>query len=265
MSLQLSVTRLLLSSSTQESYAQGKEDVIVASLFQRLGIAQPSYLDIGAYHPTELSNTYLFYQRGGQGVCVEPDPTLAAEIIRQRPRDVCLNVGVGVDQTDTADFYVMSDRAYNTFSRVDAEKCQASGRARIEQVVPTSLRTINSIMRERFPTTPNFVSMDVEGLDLDILKTFDFAKFRPEVFCVETLSYTEAKKLTAIVDFMVHHGYLVYADTVNNTIFMHRSYWSKCRLSSKLFIMTILGLQMAELIARCAFRWSRQWARRYLL
>jgi FkbM family methyltransferase len=264
MTLPLSVTRLLLSGSAQKSYAQGQEDVIVASLLQRLGIDQPSYLDIGAYHPVELSNTYLFYQRGCRGVCVEPDPSLAAEIMRQRPRDVCLNVGVGVDQTAAADFYVMSDRAFNTFSKVDAEKCQASGRARIERIMSTPMRTINSIIEECFPAAPNFVSMDVEGLDLAILRTFDFALSQPEVFCVETLSYTEAKKPGDILDLMIAHGYFVYADTVNNTIFVHRSYWGRCRMADRLFITTVLGLQMAELGVRRAYRWSRQWVRNRL-
>ncbi|MFM6249337.1 MAG: hypothetical protein ACKPEQ_09345, partial [Dolichospermum sp.] len=56
------------------SYSQCGEDLIINFIFNNLGIINPSYLDIGAHHPTYLSNTYSFYRKGCQGVCVEPDP-----------------------------------------------------------------------------------------------------------------------------------------------------------------------------------------------
>jgi hypothetical protein len=63
-------------SDRKVSYSQSGEDVIVDFIFQILKIQKPSYLDVGAHHPSYLSNTYLFYQKGCQGVCIEPDPVL---------------------------------------------------------------------------------------------------------------------------------------------------------------------------------------------
>ena len=54
------------------------------------------------------------------------------------------------------------------------------------------------------------------------------------------------------------------SDTVNNTIFVHRSYWGRCRMADRLFITTVLGLQMAAPGVRRAYRWSRQWVRNCL-
>jgi FkbM family methyltransferase len=210
------------------SYAASGEDMIADFVFRGLNIQSPTYLDVGAHHPTYLSNTYFFYQKGSRGVCVEPDPTLFPAIASARAGDVCLNVGVGVGAEDEADFYVMTTRTLNTFSREEAERYQSYGNQRIEEVIRMPLVPINEIIGRRFAACPNFVSLDVEGLDLDIIRSFDFDRFRPEVFCVETITYTEDKtetKITEIIDHMISKGYFPYGDTYVNTIFVAREAW----------------------------------------
>jgi FkbM family methyltransferase len=193
-----------------------------------LGTGKVSYLDIGAHHPTYLSNTYLFYLTGGRGVCVEPDPSLFEEFTRKRPKDVNLNCGVGAFPGE-AEFFVMSSSTLNTFSRVEAERYQSYGKQRIEKTIRVALEPVNAILEKHFDTCPNLVSLDVEGMDYLILQNFNFEKFRPEVFCLETLSYTEDKserKLTEIINLMHERGYLTYADTYINTIFVDNAAWN---------------------------------------
>jgi FkbM family methyltransferase len=215
------------------SYSQCGEDLIVDFICQALKIEKPSYLDIGAHHPTYLSNTYLFYQRGCRGVCIEPDPVLCAEIKRVRKGDTCLNIGVGLGdgagEAARADFFIMSTRTLNTFSRAEAERYQSYGHNRIERVVQIPLMKIGSVVKDNFESRPNFVSLDVEGYDLAVLKTFDFGRCRPEVFCIETVTYTEdnsEEKVTEIHDLMNAHGYMAWADTFINTIFVDRVAWN---------------------------------------
>lgn len=217
------------SENSKMSYSQSGEDLIIEYLFQVLGIQEVSYLDIGAHHPTYLSNTYLFYRKGGRGVCVEPDPALYAEFPKKRPRDRHLNCGVA-PQAGEADFFVMSASTLNTFSRDEAERYESYGNQRIIKTLHMPLKTANEIIEQNFTKCPNLVSLDVEGLDYAILKSMDFAKYRPEVFCLETLSYTENKterKLTEIIELMHANGYLTYADTYINTIFVESSAWEK--------------------------------------
>ncbi len=209
------------------SYAQCGEDLILQYLFMVLCIDRVSYLDVGAHHPSYLSNTYLFYQNGGRGICVEPDPSLFREFSRKRPHDTHLNCGVGVT-TGMAEFFVMSSSTLNTFSREEAERYQSYGQKRILKTINVELKTINEIIAQNFKKTPNLVSLDVEGLDYVILQNFDFSKFRPEAFCLETLTYTEDKserKLTEIIKLMHENGYLTYADTYINTIFVDSAAW----------------------------------------
>ncbi len=211
----------------QISYAQSGEDVILAYLFRWIGIENPTYLDIGAHHPTWLSNTYLFYRRGSSGVCVEPDPDCHRRISSRRKRDICLNVGVSVESaTHPLKLYVMTSRTLNTFSKEEAERYQATknyGEQRIEAVIDVPVRTINEIMEDALPDGVNLVSMDIEGLDYDVLQEFNFSRYQPDAFCVESLRYQEdgsLQKNRDMIAFMETQGYKIYADTYMNTIFV---------------------------------------------
>lgn len=210
------------------SYSQCGEDLIVAFIFDTLRIGRPSYLDIGANHPRRLNNTYAFYRRGGRGVCVEPDPSLHRLFRLLRPRDICLKVGVGITEESEADFFVMSNRTLNTFSREEAERYAGYGTYTIRKTLRIPVVPVNRIISEHFGCAPDFVSLDVEGLDFAIVESFDFGAWRPKVFCIETLTYAEdasERKLTEIIDVMTANGYLAYADTYINTIFVDRAAW----------------------------------------
>ncbi len=212
------------------SYSQCGEDLIVNFLFQTMRISHPSYLDVGAHHPRYISNTFFFYNNGCSGVCIEPDPTLMDYIRKVRKRDVCLNVGVGIGPEATAKFYLLSARTLNTFSLEEATRYQANGKQKIEKIIDVPLVSINKVIEEYFPSCPNFISLDVEGMDFEIIKSFDFSKYRPQVFCIETLTYTDDKterKLVEIIDYMKACDYIPYADTYINTIFVDKSAWAQ--------------------------------------
>ena len=174
--------------------------------------------------------TYLFYKNGSTGVCVEPDLVLFNYFKKKRNRDVCLNVGVGFTETDdNSDFYVMSEKSLNTFSKKEAERFVKNEGQKIESVIKIPLISVNQIISENFDRKPNFISIDIEGLDFDVLRSFDFEKYRPEVFCIETLTFVKnsgEQKLNNIIDLMKNKDYFVYADTYINTIFVDINSWN---------------------------------------
>lgn len=213
---------------SKSSYAQCGEDMIADFILTNLKINLPYYLDIGAHHPSYLSNTYFFYKKGATGVCIEPDPDLFAEIRKKRKRDLCINAGVGVTSATEADFYVMSSKTLNTFSKDEAERYQSYGRQKIEKVYQVPLLPIGEILEKHLLKVPNFVSLDVEGLDYEIIQAFNLRQWRPEVFCIETITYTEdnsEEKENDIICHMLNNEYMVYADTYINTIFVDRKKW----------------------------------------
>lgn len=214
------------------SYSQCGEDLIIDFLFMWLGVTEISYLDIGANHPIRLNNTYFFYLRGCKGVLIEPDSDLYKVLVAARPRDRCLNIAVGVDGNPTAKMFIMTSRTLNTLVPSQATEYESFGREKTERIVEVPQRGINEVLAAEFQRTPNLVSLDVEGLDLEILKQWDFASFRPEVFCIETLTFTQngtERKLTEIIEFMRARGYMQYADTYINTVFVSTDAWNSRR------------------------------------
>lgn len=223
------INSLLSDAHAKISYSQCGEDLIVRFILNDLGKSAISYLDIGAHHPTYINNTALFYKTGSRGVSIEPDPFLFERIAAERPKDVNLNIGIGGQPiTSEADFYILSEKTLNTFSKEEAERCVSYGNKKIEKVVRLPLVPINEIIQQHFHPVPDFVSLDVEGYDIVILKSFDFEKYRPKVWCIETLTYTENKterKIQETIDYMISKDYFVYADTYINTIFVDKASW----------------------------------------
>lgn len=217
----------------QLSYSQSGEDLIIAFLLDNeLHVDSPTYLDIGAHHPTYLSNTYLFYTRGCRGVLVEPDPVLFEVLARERKHDLCLNVGIGVGEAREADLYVMSTPTLNTFVREEAERIAAAGVHRIKSVLRVPLVPFSQLVSEHFQRPPDILSLDVEGLDLSILESIDFERCRPTVICVETFTYSDdgtAEKVAGIPSLLTSKGYRVYGDTNINTIFVREEAWRNRR------------------------------------
>ena len=206
------------------SYSQTGEDIIIDYLFNSLKISQPTYLEIGTNQPKVCNNTYGFYKKGCKGVCIEPDVEMVKVIKQQRPGDTILNIGIGVSDEASADFYLFPGlmNGWSTFSKEEAD-IRKNDSGLNYRTMPVPLKNINTIMKDYFNPHPNFISLDVEGLDLEILQSIDFEKFKPEVICVETITFgylnNTEKKISAINNYMLSKGYFVYADTHINTIF----------------------------------------------
>ena len=224
--------------NVQFGYSQFGEDLILAHLFYQIGITKPSYLDIGANEPKYISNTFYFYSRGSRGILIEPNPFLAKKLKEKRPKDTILNTGIGFKEISDADFYLFPNYAngLSTFSKNEAMHWQeigmkGLGKIKIEKVIKMSMVPINNILEKYFKEKPpDFISLDVEGLDFEILKSLDFDKFHPLVICVETLGYDENQqsyKLTNIIDYMLTKNYDIYADTRVNTIFCRKDIFKK--------------------------------------
>lgn len=205
------------------SYSQSGEDLVADYFFESIGIKQPGYIDIGANQPIKGNNTYLFYLKGSKGICVEPDISLIPSLKKARPRDIVLNIGVSVTVADEADFYFFDGHynAWNTFSKEDADKkTKESGIPYHQSKV--QLDTVGHIADKYNFQQVNFISLDVEGLDLAILKSIDFNKLKPELLCVETIEFSlnnSMNKNQEIINYMLTQGYRVYADTNLNTLF----------------------------------------------
>jgi len=213
--------------NTHFSYAQQGEDLMMENLLEMLAVKKPIvYMDIGAFDPIYDNNTYLFYKAGGHGILVEPNPAKIGKLERVRPRDKTLNIGIGPAAERTmADYYLIGgpmDGELNTFSKAEADEIQGRGGGAffIEKVIQIPLENINTVMQRELGGAPNLLSIDTEGLDLDILKSMDFDRFRPDVICAETLHIGTDVINIEIVKLLESKHYSVRGATWINTIFV---------------------------------------------
>jgi FkbM family methyltransferase len=224
--------RKLVFNNPTLSYSQAGEDVVVMHLLNDIGIKQIKYLDIGANKPTFGSNTYLFYSRGNTGVLVEADPSLIPRLKSYRKRDEILNIGVAVSEEKELEFYIFNEPGANTFNKEEALKRDQQGLHKIVDTIKVPLISINELIKNNFKTYPDFMSIDIEGLDLEVLKSLDIAKYPIPIICVETCQYSTnhiRPKDLSIGEFMKSIGYFAYGDTYINTIFVNEN-WFKSKL-----------------------------------
>ena len=182
---------LLLPSELQlfnkKSYSQAGEDAILMYIFVMLGVplSQCNYLDLGANHPCDMSNTWFFYQQGATGILVDANPKLAEELRRARPKDQVINACVGPVSGETLDFHVLSADGLSAPGDV-SEVLRANPAVRVLETIPMQTVAVNDLM-EQLGGAPKILNLDIEGMEMEILRSIDFAKYRPTTMIIEMI------------------------------------------------------------------------------
>jgi FkbM family methyltransferase len=205
------------------SYSEQGEDIVLFHVLRDLlKVSAPTYLDIGAAEPVLGSNTYLLYCTGGRGVLVEPNPAYVEKLRLKRPNDVVVAAGVGVGRETEADYFVIRDHPpLNTFSSDVVARMRAESREDpVERVLKMPLIPVNDIIATHLGRAPDLLSIDVEGLDLAILRTLDFQRWRPGSIIAETIPMKPSGANTEVVRFLLSKSYVVRGGSAINTVFV---------------------------------------------
>jgi FkbM family methyltransferase len=201
------------------TYSQHGEDLMLVNIFALLGIEKPSYLDLGAHHPVNISNTKLLYDRGSRGINVEANPSLIDAFKCHRPEDLNLNVGVGI-ASGMNTFYMYDEASgRNTFSVEETQKLKDVMTVRTAKTLPvvTLKDIVGTHCSGKFPA---LLSCDIEGLDYSVLATADFSLSQPVVIIVETRLGDTNKMTTMLGD----KGFKLLCRMGENLIFIHEHY-----------------------------------------
>jgi FkbM family methyltransferase len=166
------------------SYSQNLEDYHLWLAFA--GQTTGTYIDVGAGHPIADNVSFWFYERGWQGIVVEPQSELAALYQRLRPRDrvVCGLLGRDCGEMD---FHAV-DRlhGFSTTSKELAQKTSAFG---VDyQTLRMPVTTLGKLCEEYDISSIDFLKIDVEGAEGDVLFGGDWKRFRPKVIVVEAVT-----------------------------------------------------------------------------
>lgn len=193
------IKRKLFTERIKGSYSQNYEDLIIDKL---LNTSKGTYLEIGAYHPTRLSNTFYFHKKGWRGTVVEPNTEVKELFKKTRPEDKYIEAGIS-DKDGEMNYYQFLIPAINTFSKQDADKSIKKGH-KLLCVSKIKLININNIVKNDI----DFLSLDTEGFDEMILKSWPWNKIKPKVICVES----------NVKDLLKKQSYSLAAKTKDNLI-----------------------------------------------
>lgn len=210
------------------SYSQCGEDLIIKYIFKLRGINKPSYIDIGANDPFFINNTAIFYKEGCRGINIEANPNLIESFFNNRSEDVNLNIGIG-NKEDFLDFYIMNDPTLSSFSKEECNNYIKTGKYKLAETKKIKLITLKHVIdKHNSGVFPDFMSLDAEGMDFEILQSIDFNKTSPKVICVEAAEYSPigaGERRSELINFLVNKGYYEYANTNLNAIMVRSDFW----------------------------------------
>lgn len=204
-------SRKFLSSSSQHG-----EDIILAFLLKGLK-KKGFYVDVGANDPEIISNTKYFYDRGWSGINIEPHSILFDKICKIRKRDININAGIAQEETSLK-FYQIDEIEGTAGSTFDAEVAKDLERRGyvISKITEMPVIPLQKVFNEHLNNQKiNFMSVDTEGFDLEVLQSNDWQKYRPDFVLIETVN----KNKESIYTFMKQQGYMALFENTANTVF----------------------------------------------
>lgn len=206
----------------QKSYSQDGEDVVLATYFHGKKGYKGFYVDVGAHHPVRFSNTWVYYKRGWRGINIDPTPGSMRPFRWLRRRDANLEIGIGKEPTQLT-FYCFNEPALNTFDEVLAKQRDTGKTYRIIKTVSVPVEPLSKVLDEYLPPDQqiDFFTIDVEGLDLEVLESNDWVKYKPEFILVEDPEFKPGRPSeSAVYHFLKSKNYEMIA-VLKRTVIYH--------------------------------------------
>lgn len=197
--------------------SQNGEDLALWDLFDRK--REGFYVEVGAYDGVGFSNTYFFEAIGWTGVLVEAAPELYARCTASRPYSTAVHAACGAADGTVPFTVVRGEQGVATLSSMTPDRARIEREGGRVEVVDVPLRRLDDILAA--VTGPiDFVSIDVEGAEIDVLSGFDLERFRPRVLVIEDNSNGAD---TRVRDWLAERGYAPSFQLEQNVCYTQRS------------------------------------------
>ncbi|MVT10614.1 FkbM family methyltransferase [Chitinophaga tropicalis] len=195
------------------AYSSEGEDLILKRIFDNK--TNGVYVDVGAHHPFRVSNTYLFYKMKWKGINIDPMPGSKAMFDKYRPQDVNLEMGVSAVRQQLT-YHIFNEPALNTFSSDKVTEYTQDPKYKVIRQQKIETWPLADILDHYLPAgiTIDFLTIDAEGLDMDVLRSNNWQKYRPTYILVESNPFLLADMNNCELGrFMQEAGYAVFAKT----------------------------------------------------
>ena len=203
--------------------SQFGEDKKIIKLFDKN--KKGTYVDVGCFHPTRQNNTYLMYKLGWSGVNIDLNP-LTIELFKvARPNDINICAAVSNSNGVKNLFFDHDLSSLNTISKnhtLYIEKAFGTKYLKKKKIKTT---TLSNLLKKEKISKIDFMNIDIEGHELEVLKTFNFKHFDIRVICIEIVNYDYYSKSikinkNEIFKLLKKNNYTLKFNTVVNYIFI---------------------------------------------
>jgi FkbM family methyltransferase len=200
------------------SYSQEGEDMILRRIFE--GKQKGFYVDVGAYHPQRFSNTYFFYVRGWRGINIDARPGCMDLFNAVRPDDINIESAIANERREMT-YFMFDDPALNSFDEKLSRSRDKTAYSIIDRRTLFTAPLAEVLDEHLAPDQEiDFLSVDVEGLDLEVLKSNNWDKYRPYCVLVERTDYSlERIERDDVYGYLKEKNYDLFAKTANTLIF----------------------------------------------
>lgn len=202
-------------------YSQDGEDIILKEFFLSNKIEKGFYVDIGAHHPKRFSNTYMFYKKGWRGINIDAMPESMKLFNKKRKRDINLELGIS-EKEDNLTYYMFDESGLNGFSKEISELRDQNSNYKLIGEKKIKTYPLSYILDKYLPQNQkiDFMNIDAEGLDLEVLKSNNWNKYKPAYILVEiTINDLEEILKDEIYVFLKKMNYFLVSKTYRTCIF----------------------------------------------
>lgn len=208
-----------------KSYSQEGEDMILRRFFENKDVG--FYIDVGAHHPKRFSNTYYFYKKGWKGINIDAMPNSMKVFDKLRKRDINIEAAISNEKIILT-YYEFNETALNGFSKPISLMRNELENYSIVDSYPITTKTLDEVLNtfiKEIPEEIDFITIDVEGFDFNVLRSLDLNKYRPGLILIEMLSETlEDIIYNEISFYLKKFDYKPYAKTFNTVFFINDSF-----------------------------------------
>jgi FkbM family methyltransferase len=202
-----------------KSYSQEGEDMILKRLFEKKETG--FYVDVGAHHPKRFSNTYYFYKKGWYGINIDAMPGSMDLFKKHRPRDINIEAAIS-DKKEVLIYYIFNEPALNGFCKEISESRNGSNSYFIDKKISIVTVTLDEILNKYMLINKeiDFLTIDVEGLDFNVIKSLNLNKYQPKVILIEILqSDLHDIHNNQITSYLYTYGYKIFSKSFNTVFF----------------------------------------------
>ncbi len=202
-----------------KSYSQEGEDLILNRILgeKKAGF----YIDVGAHHPMRFSNTFFFYKRGWRGINIEARPGSKKLFDKIRSRDINVEVPIS-SEAKILKYYMFNEPALNGFSEEIVNSRNGLRDYKIIKVIDLHTKTLKRILDIHMNKNQHidFMTIDVEGLDYDVLLSNDWGKYIPSIILIEDGKFNlHSMEKSKVYNYLIKKDYSLIAKTFNTLFF----------------------------------------------